>query len=555
MAARIRKAPQLTVTQTSSYRPSAVGTPSWLGFGLNGRIFDLSAVDIMMLDATVALGVAMLESPLSTADGQWDITASSEEVARFVDRTLHRFWLTSLPIALQAIRYGYSGAEALYKYDEQTGLIYFNRLRPIHPKDVRVLTMGGEYAGLRVVSGGPSSSLLTDKEKITLNGPRPGVPAKGVWFYHGTHYNTYYGKSRLLSAWLPWRDKCSQDGALDIVRMWYYRLAFTGPRVRHPERDQRQPDGTVIPARDMARQIAEWIKVGAGISLPDTWNPKTKQFAWQIEDPKINGNAEGLLDYVKWLDGQITRGLLIPDNVVTEASSTGGGGGGGYSSRKVPEDAFYVLEERLLHDTITPFDDQAIRGLVRMNFGPKAHYEIKMRPLTPARQQAAAELAQQSQAGSPDGGSVPAPAGPDDADNAETEAMRNQGGTSGGRDNQQNLLSLDVIEANMASCKDRNTFQYREPDRDGCGYGQCSSCSHFTGMMSCNIHGPEVLVYPGDSCRYYLRKAIMLPVIPGSRKKTWSLPKSLACRTSLLAGLDLLVPQPRRIALRGYLPR
>jgi hypothetical protein len=179
----------------------------------------------------------------------------------------------------------------------------------------------------------------------------------------------------------------SQDGAMDIIRAWYYKNAFSGLRVRYPEKDIRLPDGTIIPARDYARQITEWAKVNAGIALPNTKNQRTGEYEWSIEDPKFNGDATGILDYVKFLDSQITRGILIPDNVITEST------GGGYSGRKVPEDAFYVMEQRIFHDLIETIVEQIVRPLVEFNWGLQAEFDVDIKPIIPIRQQAAQNVA------------------------------------------------------------------------------------------------------------------------------------------------------------------
>jgi hypothetical protein len=122
--------------------------------------------------------------------------------------------------------------------------------------------------------------------------------------------------------------------------------------------------------------------------------------------------------------------------VATESVGTGA-----YSGRKVPEDAFYTMEEGLLHEILMAFDDQLLRPLVLMNFGRQAEYELESKPLVPVRQQATEQMAGPQGAamgGAPINPMAQLLGGQDAQDNAETEAERNAG-----MDNAQKRLSLN----------------------------------------------------------------------------------------------------------------
>lgn len=423
---------------TTSYRPTFSGLPAWFSGGSWGQTFDLSAVELMLLDSTVAMGIAMIWGPIFLADGNWEITTDDIRIFRFVNDQLHRFWQYSLDSALPCIQYGYAGSEALYQR-KPDGKIHFQILKPIHPRDITALSYQGQYAGFKIHGGTdqpshafshlhahttttilPSEGLLIQNGKVISKDP--AIPAKGFWVTHGQSYNPMYGRSRLIGAWIPWRDKNSQDGALDIIRQWYYKNAFTGFRVRHPSKDIVLPGGIIVPARDLARQLAEWMKAGAVCALPSERDPKNPgQYLWEIEDPKLTGNADGLLDYLRYLDNQIMRGLLIPDDVAITGSSAG------YSGRKVSEDAFYVQLERIFRTIVSTVNRLIIRPLVFLNYGENAawNYSIETKPLLPVRQMASVQQAigqNQSQLGSPT--ELSQLLNPDHQDNQELEAMR-----------------------------------------------------------------------------------------------------------------------------------
>lgn len=379
---------------TAGYRPSARHLPHWLGgVGLGGARFDLSAVEFMMEEPTVALGITYVEAPIATADGLWRVVCDDERVKTKVEHTLKRFWQKSLFTALTCIRYGYSGSEATYFTDAKNELC-FDELMPLHPRDIVALTTPeGKFGGIRVKSGHLSAAKVPDlmaantmvRDGVTYR--VAGRPCKGFWLTHGQpeSFHRLYGRSRLTSAWKAWRQKVSQDGAEEMLAMWYYKNSFTGVRIWHPDEDLRTAEGGVIPARMYAQQIGEWIKTGATVAMPLTFDRRTGQPKWKIEDPHFNGNPEGLLDYIRFLKGEILQGILIPDNVLTEAA-----GGGSYGGRKVPEDAFYVAEERIFQEVVTNLDDQIIKPLIQFNYGVEhAPYEIQLLPLVPIRQQEA----------------------------------------------------------------------------------------------------------------------------------------------------------------------
>ena len=398
--------------ETADYRPSWGGLPSWWGSGgLTGWLqFTLQQVDPMLDDPVVALGTSIIETPVIRHESQWQILADSPEIQQFVDRCYRTYWRQSIREALYCARYGYSAMEALYDFNAQ-GQLDFIGTKPLHPIDCKagldkktgllggviLAHSGGQWGGWYSADHAVPPKLPS--ELLGADGPKP---AKGLWFYYGSEFNGHYGRSRYKSAFPPWREKNGTDGTLDIIRMWYYKNAYSGLIIRYPEKMMDISGRGKLPARDMARQIAETLKTGGVAALPSTIDPKTGKELWSVDWPKMNGSAEGLLDYKRVNDEDILRGLLIPDDVIT--------GSGGYSGRKVSEDAFYTMEEDLLHRCVWPFDAQTVRPLVQYNFGEGDKYQVIMQPMLPARQQLDAQ-AQNGATGPQQGGGNPAAKG------------------------------------------------------------------------------------------------------------------------------------------------
>lgn len=377
---------------TRDYRPTYSGMPAWVS-NPGVQIFNLGLVDRMADDEMIALGTAMIETPIIRHENQYKVVADDPRIEGFVQKTISRFWKRPIRAALSLVRFGYSAGEALYEVDDE-GLLRFSGLKPLKQFDVEAARnkVTGTLGGVYVVQG--------SSQKHVLLGADGARPAKGLWWHYGNEFNNWYGESRYRGAFDPWLEKNGVDGIKQIIKMWFYKNAYSGLVIRHPEKTVLV-NGQQIPARDMARQIAEVLKTGGVAALPSTVNPRTGKVEWEIEWPHMNGSADGLLEYLQHLDEAELRGMKIPDNVVTGASAGAG--------VKVPEDAFYTMEEDVLHAIVVPFDEGVIRPLVEYNYGPGHKYEILWGPMLPARQQLDAQA--QAGAGAPGRGNPLAQSG------------------------------------------------------------------------------------------------------------------------------------------------
>lgn len=136
------------------------------------------------------------------------------------------------------------------------------------------------------------------------------------------------------------------------------------------------PDGTIMPAREMARNEAEQLKTGGILVFPSTTDGETGKYLWTYEPPAVNGNATEIREYPKDLDNEILRGLGIPDNVIMDAPGTGS-----YAGRRVPERAFFVRLEIMVHEIMEELKRQIFDNLVAINFEGQHDYEIVTKPL------------------------------------------------------------------------------------------------------------------------------------------------------------------------------
>jgi hypothetical protein len=381
-------------TMTRHYRPASAGVPSPL-WGALVQGFSLGQVEPMRRDAQVSLCLSYRAAPLHVA--RVKVRCKDPEVRAFVARQYKRFWRRSLPVALEMHPYGHSAAEVLYR--RRRGLYELNELKPIGPKDAEAYTRGGKLAFVRLTPGaGTGRGASAGRQRqVDLPAASAGRPAKGWWCVHDRLYDPWHGRSVLMGAWAPWRLKTlPTGGGLDALAKWFYRHAYRGYVVRHPDQVyQDTADSTPVSAQALARQMIESMKTGADLALSSA--AAEGKYLWDVESyGEVNGSAADMIGYVKdFLDVQIQRGIGIPDGIVTD------GGGEGYAGRKVPEDAYYAGCESDLNDLVELFDDEVCRPLVVLNFGRKrARYAVEPEPLVPVRQQSA----QDAQQGGGEGG-------------------------------------------------------------------------------------------------------------------------------------------------------
>ena len=375
--------------KTANYRPAvSIGVPAWAaptGWGY----FSLGIVDEMRKDWQVSQALAFKQAPLYTAE--FEFKASSPEVQRYAEETVDRFWNKSLGYALECMPFGYSTAEPLYK--DEGGVIKFDVLKPVHPRDAEPWVNEGTLAYVKVQTHGQMAG--NDEGaggKIVLEAARRNVPAKGYWNVFEPKYVPWYGRPVLMPSWWPWRIKVMPDGAMESAFKAFYKHAFMGMVVRHPDETyQDELNGPNLSAQDYARQMGEQIKAGANIALSSR-RDESGNYAWTIE--QYGGKAEGefqhLMEYPDWLDRLIVRGMGIPDEIISHDGNTGG-----YSRSNISWLAFIIMEEEVLNHQVHTFKDQILDPLIRLNYGAGAWCQIKPKPLLMQQVQDAAQGSQQ----------------------------------------------------------------------------------------------------------------------------------------------------------------
>lgn len=361
--------------KTSGYK----STPYHWGWQLRDMPpFTFIVAQAMQLDPTVRLGLAMRAAPLCQVefayqegdDWKQGIEASDPHVAAFVERNIKRIWKDYIKGLLDSQRWGWAGAEVLYKHTS-SNTVEVGALLHRRSNDVRVITSGGMPAGVRFLNVKGAN-----QDRVDLCFPYC------LWVPFRPEPGEFYGVSIMKGAQSPWWDKWQEGGALDVRRLFMHKDAYGGVDVSYPEGYTEIPsaDGstsTPVPNRDIAREMAEQIKAGGVTSRPTDRDEKGND-RWTITRATVPSNPAHILNYPKDLDTEILRGLEIPDDVLESTD----GAGGAWAGKTVPQGAFYTGLELWLRDIIVCIKTQVMDHLVRLNFGPGHWYEITTKPLS-----------------------------------------------------------------------------------------------------------------------------------------------------------------------------
>ena len=367
---------------TVGYRPTIPLEALWAGGGDMPQVTLKRDLEFMQMHPIVSSALEYYRSGIAGAEfwGGPDHANPMNEmgkpispdrrVAEFVLAHVERFWQRGVPM-LQEGGYPYGWAAGEHMYKESGGMMVWSYLKDFHPNDAHILSAGYQPVGIRVKN-------IREKQPVDLWFAEGCIPAKAAWYPHRPRFNQFYGRSQLVGAWRPWRRLGWRDAVEQVIDAAVYRAGYKGPIVKHPMEDmQTALDGVPATrddsrgghrrsARDVARQIVEWAKAGAGFTLSSAKYPAAQGGGdkWEIEWPEHVMDVRPLIEAARYLEDQIMLGIGVPPELVKA-----GGTGSGYSGRSVPREAFLDGQQRIADAMLQIFIEQVVRPLVLWNFG------------------------------------------------------------------------------------------------------------------------------------------------------------------------------------------
>lgn len=365
--AQVLKERVATPAKTAGYEPA--GNPSFWQRPRDLPLFSFLWIRMMLMEPTIRLGLKMRAAPLYAAEfaykqgKEWTpgIQAERDEVGAFVLRTLQRIWAHHLGDLLQSQIWGWAGGEATWKLSE-ANLLEFVSYLPRRAEDVRCRVQEGEIKGVEI-------KRVVGKGTVNLDMPR------GFFTAYAPEAGDFYGTSALYGAFSPWADKWLNGGALDVRRLFMTKDAYRGSRRWYPDREYKLPNGQLIHARELMRMNVEQITSGGVETYPSEYDEHGNPL-WKAEDAQVTANPAHILQYPKDCDGEMLRGMDIPDDVLSADNS------GSWEGKKVPMCAFYAGLDVWLAQVLRDVRKYNLDPIIKLNFGTKGtDYEIRTKPL------------------------------------------------------------------------------------------------------------------------------------------------------------------------------
>jgi hypothetical protein len=135
------------------------------------------------------------------------------------------------------------------------------------------------------------------------------------------------------------------------------------------------PDGREISYRDMAREIVESRHSGGALTLPLIYD----SLGNKLLDYTPPQGVPGYTQIFRWkadLDLEIWKALEVPPEIIQAQTS-----GSGFSGRWIPFAVALSAVHQELAELLRCIDRDILRPIARLNFGPRARYEIRPRSL------------------------------------------------------------------------------------------------------------------------------------------------------------------------------
>lgn len=428
-------AEMLTEPLTEGYRPQPYVGQMWMDAGWMPQIYLLRDIEMMMTHPIVRDCLGYFKSGISGAefwggpdpadpDGNigLPVCEARPDIGDFVIKLVRHFWNHGLSKVQGGYEYGWIGLENVY--EESEGVLTWQGCIDFSPRDTFLLTKARRPVGVRIKNVWDKGDGNASSGQVNLWLATADVPAKALWYAHEPRYNNYYGQSQLMGAWRPWRRAGWKDSAETVLDGGCYRYLYNGPILRYPNEDLQVGPGS-FPAtandsqgnprrysRDVARQLAEYWKTGAGIGLPsDKYSSDMGGgYKWDLELPENNVDLQPAINYILHLYDLISSGIGVPPELL-KASETGSG----YSGRAIPLEAFLDRQQHLAARILHMFVQQVVRPLVAWNWGLGIKFHVEPKRLLESKRKANA-------------GNVQSPGAQSDTSSAPDELRKPGGG-------------------------------------------------------------------------------------------------------------------------------
>ncbi len=397
--------------KTAGYEPIQYG---WIRRYRNLPYLSIFVIEQMLLDETICIGLAARKAAMTGAEigyeenGKWTpgVQCSKPDVADWAHRQIRKLWDCGIEHFATAQVYGWAACEVLWQKNSQ-GIQEIVGIEERHANDTRALVdqESGHVSGVRFLR-----IKNADNGFVDLSFPQSLFHAFNRLPGHP------YGQTVLLGSYRAWCDKHLEGGALDVRRVFMHKDAYGGADMTYPEGTTQIGDREVS-NRDIAREIVEQLEAGGVTTRPASMDEQGNEL-WKLTRASVPNNPAHIQNYPADLDGEMLRGMYVPDGVL-KADDTGS-----WQGRLIPMGIMYASLDPSIKTLLNDIVEQLLNAAMITNWGQVFPLVVQHKPL--AKQ----ALEQQRQTAAPQS----------------QEANLEGQGSFGGEPNQFRM-SLDPVEA------------------------------------------------------------------------------------------------------------
>lgn len=334
-------------------------------------------IEQMLLDETVQIGLAARNAVVQGVEfgnkigGQWTpgVSCPDENVGAWVMRQIAKLWEIGLEHIVSAQVYGWSACEVVWERSEEYGGLWeISRIESRHAADTEVLIADatGYKVGVRI-----KNVKNVEQGYVDLRFPL------ALFHSYKPGPGEHYGGPVLLGAYRPWADKHLDGGAIDVRRLFMHKDAYGGADLSYPDgfTDIGTPEEpNEVPNREIARQIIEQIEAGGVTTTPSQYDEHGNKL-WHMERATVPSNPQHILQYPAELDGEMLRGMQVPDGVLKADDA------GSWQGRLIPMGIMYASLDPWVTSILCDIRQQLLEPGMMNNWGKVIPFLVGHKPL------------------------------------------------------------------------------------------------------------------------------------------------------------------------------
>jgi len=281
----------------------------------------------------------------------WFIKTEDEEARKVLTYAMDKIWNSLMKSISKSFRYGFSPSVKVFTLEEIAGKKYivYKRIKDVDPTRCKVkVDEFGNYDGFVYDANNTLNKIIVK-------------PEYSFWFSNDMENGQLYGVSMLQDVYKPWYFSEKVHG---YANRYYER--FGEPLVvgRAPSGGSKvkDKDGKTMDAQDVMALVIQSIRSHASAQLPSDKTQDGKDYLYDISYLESQMRGFDFDNYLKRLDMEITRGLLVPDLMFSSGS------GGSYGLGAAQIESFYTNLMGIMDNVVDYVNQYVLQQLIDYNF-------------------------------------------------------------------------------------------------------------------------------------------------------------------------------------------